>query len=38
MTAAVISETDLLPIDISTLNFTAEQFERLCSANPDRSL
>jgi Uma2 family endonuclease len=38
MTAAVTSETELLPIDISTLNFTAEQFERLCAANPDRSL
>jgi Uma2 family endonuclease len=38
MTAAVTSQIDLLPLDISTLNFTAAQFEELCAANPDRSL
>jgi Uma2 family endonuclease len=38
MTVAIAKEIDLLPLDISTLNFTPEQFERLCAANPDRSL
>ncbi|MBA3921087.1 MAG: Uma2 family endonuclease [Nostocaceae cyanobacterium] len=38
MTVAVAKETHLLPLDISTLNFTAEQFEQLCAANPERSL
>ncbi len=38
MTVAVAKETHLLPLDISTLNFTAEQFKQLCAANPERSL
>jgi Uma2 family endonuclease len=38
MTIAVVNKSDLLPLEIGTLNFTAEQFERLCAANPDRSL
>lgn len=38
MTVAVVNKSDLLPLEIGTLNFTAEQFERLCAANPDRSL
>jgi Uma2 family endonuclease len=38
MTAAVTKVTDLPPLDISTLHFTAEQFEQLCASNPDRSL
>jgi hypothetical protein len=31
MTAAVTKVTDLNPLDISTLHFTAEQFEQLCA-------
>jgi Uma2 family endonuclease len=38
MTLAVVDRSNLLPLEIGTLNFTAEQFERLCAANPDRSL
>jgi Uma2 family endonuclease len=38
MTAAVTKVTDLPPLDISTLHFTAEQFKQLCASNPDRSL
>ena len=38
MTVAVATAADLIPLDISTLKFTTEQFERLCEANPDRSL
>jgi Uma2 family endonuclease len=38
MTIAVVDRSNLLPLEIGTLNFTAEQFERLCAANPDRSL
>jgi Uma2 family endonuclease len=30
--------TEILPLNISTVKFTAEQFEQLCVANPDRSL
>jgi Uma2 family endonuclease len=37
MTTTVIAELDPQPIDLSTVKFTAEQFERLCEANPDRS-
>ncbi len=37
MTSAVAEELDLQPLDLSTVRFTAEQFERLCEANPDRS-
>lgn len=35
MTVATVNVVDLPPLDISTLKFTAEQFERLCEANPD---
>jgi Uma2 family endonuclease len=38
MTIAVVNKSDLPPLEIGTLNFTAEQFERLCAANPDRAL
>lgn len=38
MTVAVTKVTDLPPLDISTLHFTAEQFKQLCATNPDRSL
>jgi Uma2 family endonuclease len=37
MTSAVAEELDLQPLNLSTVRFTAEQFERLCEANPDRS-
>jgi Uma2 family endonuclease len=37
MTTAVITELDPRPVDFSTVKFTAEQFERVCEANPDRS-
>lgn len=35
MIVATVNVVDLPPLDISTLKFTAEQFERLCEANPD---
>ena len=38
MTIAVVNKSDPIPLEIGTLNFTAEQFERLCVANPNRSL
>jgi Uma2 family endonuclease len=38
MTVAATKVTDLPPLDISTLHFTAEQFKQLCASNPDRSL
>jgi Uma2 family endonuclease len=37
MTNAAISALDPSLIDLSTVKFTAEQFERVCEANPDRS-
>lgn len=37
MTNAVIAELDPRPVDLSTVKFTAEQFDRVCEANPDRS-
>ncbi len=37
MTTTVIAELDPRPVDFSTVKFTAEQFERVCEANPDRS-
>jgi Uma2 family endonuclease len=37
MTTAVIAELDPRPVDFSTVKFTAEQFDRVCEANPDRS-
>jgi Uma2 family endonuclease len=37
-TAEIDLETALLPLDISNVKFTAEQFERLCESNPDRML
>ncbi len=37
MMNAVITELDPHPVDFSTVKFTAEQFDRVCEANPDRS-
>jgi Uma2 family endonuclease len=37
MTIAVVEEIDTRPLDLSTVKFTAEQFDRVCEANPDRS-
>jgi Uma2 family endonuclease len=37
MANAVVEELDSLPVDLSTVKFTAEQFEQVCEANPDRS-
>jgi Uma2 family endonuclease len=37
MTNIAIAELDSHSIDLSTVKFTAEQFERVCEANPDRS-
>jgi Uma2 family endonuclease len=37
MTNAVVEELDIRPVDLSTVKFTAEQFDRVCEANPDRS-
>jgi Uma2 family endonuclease len=37
MTNAVIAELDPQPVDLSTIKFTAEQFEQICEANPDRA-
>jgi hypothetical protein len=30
------TELDSRSVDLSTVKFTAEQFERVCEANPDR--
>jgi Uma2 family endonuclease len=38
MTIAIDRTTDILLLDISTIAFTVEQFDRLCRANPDRAL
>ncbi len=37
MTNVAIAELDPLSVDLSTVKFTAEQYERVCEANPDRS-
>jgi Uma2 family endonuclease len=37
MTNVAIAELDPRSIDLSTVKFTAEQFDRVCEANPDRS-
>jgi Uma2 family endonuclease len=37
MTNVAIAELDPHSVDLSTVKFTAEQFERVCEANPDRS-
>ena len=37
MTNVAISELDPRSIDLSTVKFTAEQFDRVCEANPDRA-
>ena len=37
MTNVAIAELDPRSIDHSTVKFTAEQFDRVCEANPDRS-
>ncbi|WP_310487354.1 Uma2 family endonuclease [Chamaesiphon sp. VAR_69_metabat_338] len=37
MTNIATAEIDPVSLDLSTIKFTAEQFERLCEANPDRS-
>ena len=37
MTNLAIAELDPQSIDLSTVKFTVEQFERVCEANPDRS-
>ncbi len=37
MTNVAIAELDPRSVDLSTVKFTAEQFERVCEANPDRS-
>ncbi len=38
MTVAVANDTALLPLDLSTVNFTDEQFYQLCIANPEQPL
>ncbi len=38
MTVTVANDTDILPLDLSTVNFTAEQFYQLCIANPEQPL
>lgn len=35
---ANVIEINLLPLNLSTLKLTTEQFEELCAANPDRPL
>jgi Uma2 family endonuclease len=37
MTNVAIAEVDPQSVDLSTVKFTAEQFDRVCEANPDRS-
>jgi Uma2 family endonuclease len=37
MTNVATAEIDYRSVDLSTVKFTAEQFERVCEANPDRS-
>ncbi len=37
MTNAAISALDPRLVDFSTVKFTAEQFDRVCEANPDRT-
>ncbi len=37
MTNVAIAELDPHSVDLSTVEFTAEQFDRVCEANPDRS-
>jgi Uma2 family endonuclease len=37
MTDVATAEIDYRSVDLSTVKFTAEQFERVCEANPDRS-
>lgn len=37
MTNIAIAELDPISVDLSTVKFTAEQFDRVCEANPDRS-
>ena len=37
MTNVATAELDPISVDFSTVKFTAEQFDRVCEANPDRS-
>jgi Uma2 family endonuclease len=37
MTNVATAELDHRSVDLSTVRFTAEQYERVCEANPDRS-
>jgi Uma2 family endonuclease len=37
MTNVATAELESHSVDLSTVRFTAEQFERVCEANPDRS-
>ncbi len=37
MTNVATAELDPISVDLSTVKFTAEQFDRVCEANPDRS-
>lgn len=37
MANAVVEQLKTQPLDLSTVRFTAEQFDHLCEANPDRS-
>ncbi len=37
MTNVATAELDPRSVDLSTVKFTAEQFDQLCEANPDRS-
>jgi Uma2 family endonuclease len=37
MTNVATTELESQSVDLSTVRFTAEQFERVCEANPDRS-
>lgn len=37
MTNVATAELEPISVDLSTVKFTAEQFDRVCEANPDRS-
>ena len=37
MTNIATAELEPISVDLSTVKFTAEQFDRVCEANPDRS-
>jgi Uma2 family endonuclease len=37
MTNVATAELEPISVDLSTVKFTAEQFDRVCEANPNRS-